>query len=408
MEERLNKLFKKMDKLYNNEINFMYIRKITSQLESEVSINKLFYEDKNLISRQNKVQKLVGAMTTGNNDIYDYVKSEYSSPFGIFSTIFDEDIPDIVMSNTIIKIQSSSVIFKNVYVPESIREAFAFFLAHLVNNIVFIKETKLNMRDAILDADFNEFRFNIVHSSLNSYDGPLFTVRKHIQGIAKKKLQFTPEEYENSLGLTPSEINILRKYSCKSMCVFGEPGSGKTTLLRYLANYKIENKRNLCSIEDTPELGLPISIALITNEHYTIKNLFTAALRQNPSHLIIGETRTDEIVDIMESGLTFNVGTSIHANSFQRALERIYFMSRPRGLNKDDIHDLVSASIDIFIYMDQLKVKGIFLRNDTSIGDIYQKYNIIDLNTPFKDRLERDKKQESKRRNLTLNLEVAK
>lgn len=381
IEEKAKLLFYRIDHLYNNELEFKYTKKIMSQIESEISIDRDFFSKENIITRQKKIERLISAVTTSNRVVYELIKYEYQSPFGLFYDIFEkENIPDIAISNQLIKVQMSSTEFKNIYVPDKVKEGFAFFLEHFVNKIKFIDEKKLNVSNAIIDSSFGKYRFNIVHSSLNSFEGPIVTVRKHLQEVKASVKELDRSQYENSLGVSKQIIDKLKEYSGKSICIFGEPGSGKTTLLRYLVSHKLEEKRNLCVIEDTPELRLPVNISLVTNREYTIKDLFTAALRQNPSHLIIGETRTDEIVDIMEAGLTFSVGTTIHANSFEKAIERIYFMSRPRGLNKNDIEDLISASFEMFVFMDKRKIKGIWIRNQNNSGDIYSKYDKLELN----------------------------
>ena len=151
-----------------------------------------------------------------------------------------------------------------------------------------------------------------------------------------------------------------------------------TTLLKYMGNYDLANKRNLCTIEDTPELNIDVPIKMITNNHYKIKDLFKATLRQNPSHLIVGETRTDEIVDILESSLTFSCLTSIHANSFERAVQRIVFMSMPRHIPPQTILDLINASVDCFIHMKDRKVEGMWIKKNKHVNDVFEAFEKID------------------------------
>lgn len=151
-----------------------------------------------------------------------------------------------------------------------------------------------------------------------------------------------------------------------------------TTLLKYMGNYHLPEKRNIITIEDTAELNMPIPLALITNNHYKIKDLFKASLRQFPSHMIVGETRTDEIVDILESSLTISCLTTIHANSFERAIQRIIFMSMPRKIPSDTIKDLINASIDCFIFMEARKVKGMWeKKDDKHYENIYEAYEEV-------------------------------
>lgn len=378
-KDRLQTFFAKIEVLYNNDIEFTYVKKTISMIESELSANKDFFKEKHDIARDQKMKKLIKSMTVANDDVFDFVTAEYSSPLGLFADLLDSKIPDVAISNVLIKVQFDSQDFEDIHVPKNLQDSFQFFLKHLVNNIKFMNDKKFDMVNAIIDAEYNVFRFNIIHESLNSNKSEILTIRKHIQGVKSNNSQLSNEQYEESLGVSDNVVELIRNYSGKSVCIFGETGSGKTTMLRFLTNYKLEEKRNLCIIEDTPELRVLANISLVTNKDHTIKDLFTTALRLNPSHIVVGETRTDEIVDIMEAGLTISTSTSIHANTFQKALERIYFMSRPRGLNKEDITSLISASIEMFIFMENRKVAGVWVRNEELDGDISNKYNKIEL-----------------------------
>lgn len=171
---------------------------------------------------------------------------------------------------------------------------------------------------------------------------------------------------------------MLQKYAKHgSYIIFGEVGSGKTTLLRYMANYQLEKKDNLCTIEDTKELNIDVPLAELTNNHANIHDLFVNTLRQYPSHVIIGETRTDEIVDILENALTINVGTTIHAGSFPKAIQRIVFMSQKRNIPPENILSLTNAAINCFIFMGDRKIKGMWVHKKDFIPDIYNAYEEV-------------------------------
>ncbi len=214
----------------------------------------------------------------------------------------------------------------------------------------------------------------MVHESLNGRRGwPIVVVRKQTINKDGSNVHMF-ENYINSVGASEKQIEMIHKYARNgNIILFGETGSGKTTMLRYIGNYKLPEKRNLITIEDTAELGLDVPLALITNSRYTIKDLFTVALRKKPSHILIGETRTSEIIDIMESALVTSVTTTIHANSFRRAIQRIIFMSvKERDLSTHEIENLINASVDCFIFMEDRKVKEMWVHKDAHINDVYE------------------------------------
>lgn len=378
IQNKLDEFFQLVRILYNNETNREYVKLVTGRIESEVSANTEFFEEVKAEFRNKQLNTLLNDITSSDDNIFDFIKMEYRSPFGIFAVILDEDIPDIAFSNIMFKIQFSVRDFFDVHIPVDIQDGMAFFLKHFVTNQTFIKETKLNPSQAIIDPMYGMHRFNIIHESINTYNGPIVTVRKHIQGSAdEENNKLDKNQYEKSLGVPIEHISLIKSMKDSSFCIFGAPGSGKTTLLRHVIMHDIVNKRNVCVIEDTPELKIPTNISLVTNKDYTIKKLFTATLRQNPSHTVIGETRTDEIIDIMEAGLTFATLTTIHATSLQKAFERIYLMSRGRGFNKVDVNDLISASIEVFVHMDERQIKGVWIRNDKNDVPMMEKYDEI-------------------------------
>jgi len=218
-------------------------------------------------------------------------------------------------------------------------------------------------------------RFNVAHNALNAQQNgrPIISIRKQIIK-SSSGINTDSDSYINSIGLSDNQKNFVNNISMNgSYCIFGETGSGKTTLLKYMGGYRINEKRNLITIEDTPELFLPINIAYLTNDNFRIQDLFKITLRENPSHVIVGETRGEEIVDILESALVFRCGTSIHADSLSKAIMRIVFMVKGSDLNSyntDDINSLITSTMDGFIYMKNRKVEGIWKRKDINDCDM--------------------------------------
>ena len=145
-----------------------------------------------------------------------------------------------------------------------------------------------------------------------------------------------------------------------------------------MCNYKLEEKNNLATIEDTPELNVKVPLAELTSNHASIHDLFVNTLRQYPSHVIIGETRTSEIVDILEAALTINVGTTLHAADFRKAIQRMVFMSLERKISTESLLDLINAAVNCFILMENRKIKGMWVHtNEIGERDIYKAYREI-------------------------------
>lgn len=369
----MNKDFYNMLAGLQNPKKLDAVKTIMSKYKEQNAIDSKFYSNK--VKVKACMDKLYDIINTSDKFLENLIKIEGASPYSIFVYILNEDFSDIMFhSNGYTLSKNNASQPTQVEIPDELLSIYRLFINHFIENIMFLASKKFNTGEALLDAEIDKFRFNLIHSSLTNSGFPIIVIRK--QTI--KSSMHMSDAYINSIGATENQIKYIQKYAQKgNFIIFGETGSGKTTLLKYMGNYKLEEKRNLCIIEDTSELNIDVPISLLTNHYFKIKDLFTASLRQNPSSILIGETRTDEIVDILEASLTISVGTTIHANSFLRAIQRIVFMSMNRKIPPKEIIDLINASIDCFIFMENRKIKEIWNHKEGVHENIYQAYEQI-------------------------------
>ena len=370
----INKNFINLLSGLNHPAKFKAINIITSKIREQLGADAKFYTkpDKCLALRN----KLFDIIDITDNYLQTLIRIETETPYSVFSLIMDDNYSDLIIHGNGIKTYNGIEYFNDLIDPEML-DVYHMFIDHFCNNIMFIEETKFDTAHAILDTENSIFRFNMMHQTLNANDPyPVVIIRK--QTISKDIVG--GEKYITTTGVSDNQINFINDLALNgSYIIFGETGSGKTTLLKYMANYKLEEKRNLCIIEDTAELRVNVPISFITNAHYKIHDLFVAALRQNPSHVLIGETRTDEIVDILETALTTKVGTTIHANSFYRAIQRMVFMAMKRDINPSDLMNLITSAIDGMIFMENRKVKEVWKHKEEHHfgGDILNDYEQV-------------------------------
>lgn len=351
-----------------------------SNLERLVANDRKFYNKKTSIESTfiNTLKGIVGK--TSSDDIAkDIAQKHIGYPFGIFADILKLEVSDIfIVSDRVSMTKNNFDAATEIIIPDHLLETYS----EMVDTFIFLtmyssnlEKTKFDRRDAILDYTTAGMRFNVAHNALNAQQNgrPIISIRKQIIK-SSSGINTDSDSYINSIGLSDNQKNFVNNISMNgSYCIFGETGSGKTTLLKYMGGYKINEKRNLITIEDTPELFLPINIAYLTNDNFRIQDLFKITLRENPSHVIVGETRGEEIVDILESALVFRCGTSIHADSLSKAIMRIVFMVKGSDLNSyntDDINSLITSTMDGFIYMKNRKVEGIWKRKDINDCDM--------------------------------------
>lgn len=362
------------------------INKITTRLSSFRDL----YSPKGEYDRTEILKEaMVHYPSEGRETLVKISKDIAESPFGIFRGVLALPISDIFIVEDRISFSSgNSEAAREILIPADCRLAYR----RMVGDFILITEyasklstTKFDPANAILDYTTNEIRFNVVHEALSASlsPAPTISIRKQLVRSDKGNALADIDSYLASVGLAGGRLSFVNHLATSgSFCVFGETGSGKTTLLKYMGNYKIGEKRNLITIEDTPELFLDTNIHYLTNSSFSIHDLFKVSLRENPSHMIIGETRSEEIVDILESALVFRCGTSIHADSLEKAILRIIFMVKAaRGsYSSDDINSLISSTIDGFIYMKDRRVVEVWRRKSSfreNMTDALANYELV-------------------------------
>jgi pilus assembly protein CpaF len=123
----------------------------------------------------------------------------------------------------------------------------------------------------------------------------------------------------------------------KNIIVSGGTGTGKTSLLNALST-AIPDDERIIVIEDSSELRLvqPHSLYLESQQAdaygkggLTIRQLFVASLRMRPDRILVGEVRSGEALDMIQSMISGHAGslTTVHANSPRDALIRLETLS---------------------------------------------------------------------------------
>lgn len=342
-----------------------------SRLERTISNNTKFYENNKAIQAVASDAFAGTSGRSGSQEIAsDLIKRYLSTPFGIFDNIMNIEASDIFIVYDKISFTSSNTQrANNIMIPNHLLDVYHNMLDLMIRISLYSsnpENTKFDRSNADLQYTTFGFRFNVTHESLNANnDCPIVAIRKQ---IVKTEAAIVGKDYINSIGVTKTQLDFIHKMAKDgSVFIFGETGSGKTTLLKYMGMYGIEDKRNLITIEDTPELFLPVNIAYLTNDKYTIHDMFEiAALRENPSSMIVGESRNEEIVDILQSATVFPCMTTFHASSLIKAVTRMVFVVKGEkpAYTTEDINMLITSTIDCFIYMKNRKVQNIWKRKE--------------------------------------------
>jgi len=155
---------------------------------------------------------------------------------------------------------------------------------------------------------------------------PFFTIRKHLPRVC------TMQELIEQSTVTHEQSDLLLHTlsARKNLVIAGETLSGKTVLLDTLLS---EMPRlfgptvRLVTIEDTRELivGVENKVCMEATDQAPMRLLLQDTMRHNPGHIIVGEVRGAEAIEMLKSWTTGHGGSActLHAGNPQKALMRI-------------------------------------------------------------------------------------
>ena len=151
------------------------------------------------------------------------------------------------------------------------------------------------------------------------------------------------------------------------LALLGENGSGKTTLLGALSGFIPPDER-VITIEDSAELQIrqiPNLVRLETRNantegegEVTMSQLIRAALRMNPSRIIVGEVRGREALDMLQAMNTGHDGSlsTGHGNSPKDMLSRLETMVLMGAeLPLAAIRSQIASALDLIIHLGRLR-----------------------------------------------------
>jgi Flp pilus assembly CpaF family ATPase len=153
-----------------------------------------------------------------------------------------------------------------------------------------------------------------------------------------------------------------------NLIVAGGTNTGKTTFARAAAR-AIPPYERLITIEDAYELALahpvhhPNVLAFQARRAnvegvgaVSMAALVRTALRMNPDRVIVGETRGDEVIDLLKAMSQGNDGSfaTVHASSSQQAFTRLgmYALQAPERLDLSASALLIAEAVDLVVHLD--------------------------------------------------------
>ncbi len=238
-------------------------------------------------------------------------------------------------------------------------------LEDMIQQIVSRVNRMVNASSPIADARLEDgSRVHIVLPPI-ALDGPAVTIRKFPEPITIAKLI-------KSGSITQEAAGFLEKLVVSGYNIFisGGTNSGKSTFLNALSAF-IPSDERIVTIEDSAELQIQHISNLVRLETrnangegegaISIRDLIRAALRMNPSRIIVGEVRGAEALEMLQAMNTGHDGSMStgHGNSpgdMLSRLETMVLMAEPIPLPA--VRNQISAAIDILIHLGRLRDKS--------------------------------------------------
>ena len=234
-------------------------------------------------------------------------------------------------------------------------------LEDMIQQIVGRVNRMVNVSNPVVDARLEDgSRVHVVLPPI-ALDGPAVTIRKFPEPITMEKLIGYGSITEEAAGF----LRILVQ-SGYNIFISGGTNSGKSTFLNALSAF-IPQEERVITIEDSAELKIQEVDNLVRMEarnansegegQVTIRDLIRAALRMNPSRIIVGEVRSGEAFDLLTAFNTGHSGMGTgHANSPQDMLSRLESMVlMAADLPLPAIRTQICAAIDILVHLGRLR-----------------------------------------------------
>ncbi len=236
-------------------------------------------------------------------------------------------------------------------------------LMRIIDKIVSAVGRRVDESNPYVDARLADgSRFNAMVPPV-AVDGSLVSIRKF------KKDKLSVNDLVN-YGAFSEEMALYLEAAVSTrlnIIVSGGTGSGKTTTLNALSSF-IGNDERVLTIEDTAELQLQQNHVgrmesrpanMEGKGAVTQRDCLRNALRMRPDRIIVGETRGEEVIDMLQAMNTGHDGsmTTIHANSARDAVSRLENMVAMAGIEMPlrAVRSQIGSAVNLIVQVSRLQ-----------------------------------------------------
>ncbi|MBQ7677051.1 MAG: type II/IV secretion system ATPase subunit [Lachnospiraceae bacterium] len=267
---------------------------------------------------------------------------EYFGP--LYPYVCDDAITDIDYNGTDVWLTNcENSRFKSPLVlPTDFVEQFTQRVANSVSK-------PFHKQSPVLEAETNRLRITIVHESV-AISGRSICIRKSLPYVRMTEEGMLRDGYCSREILTLLKNCVRAK---KNIVFCGEPGVGKTECAKFFTQYIPDNER-IITVEDTRELHLSDikggdCIELKVNDQMDYSQAIKTCLRLNPKWMMLSESRSVEVVKLLEGFSTGVHGlTTLHTDDVRKVPDRILNMSgqsRNENRMENDIYSFIDLAV---------------------------------------------------------------
>ena len=236
-------------------------------------------------------------------------------------------------------------------------------LLRIIDKIVSAVGRRVDESNPYCDARLADgSRFNCMVPPV-AVDGSLVSIRK----FKKDKLAIA-DLVRFGAFTEDMALYLQAAVSCRlNIIVSGGTGSGKTTTLNALSSF-IDNAERVLTIEDTAELQLQqVHVGRMESRPpnvegkgaVTQRDCLRNALRMRPDRIIVGETRGEEVIDMLQAMNTGHDGsmTTIHANNARDGISRLENMVAMAGIEMPlkAVRSQIAAAVNLIVQASRLQ-----------------------------------------------------
>lgn len=304
----------------------------------------------------------------------DLIDDIYSKNWGLgpIDKYDVDDVDEIMVQGTRIHIQKDG---KLIEVPERMVD-YAETIAIIRRTLEFDRRQDINEQNCIVLAErMDGSRITATIPPVAKM--PYLNIRKFDSFLP------TTENLIAAKTITPNMVDILRVLveGRANIIVIGEMGAGKTTFMKWLLGY-VSDELNVGTMETTFELNLDKLypnkkwIQLCEYGNYHMQDLFAVMLRQNVDIMLVGESRSyevNELIKAMSRGHSGSIGTA-HSIGAEEVVDDFADMILESGksVNLDALKYKIARAIDIVIKFRKLPSNDTDKRRRRVCGGIYE------------------------------------